>query len=400
MSHEAAVHPPHPQPPGGGADTSARPAGRAAPPDGTPAGAAPPDAGAAAPVASGPPPSERAVPRREHRYDIDLMRLICSCAVMLGHVGAVFIGAVERAESAGPAVYWVGHVADSANEFAVPMYFAMAGWAVLVGAPPRDSAQIWQRIVRNGVPLFLWTGAYLAWARLRSRTEGPVSSLALDAVFGSVRPAYHLWFMYAYIPIIAVLAVAVLVRAGQRPWGLAAALLAVACAPSALKTAGALTGWDTPDVGWGFGTYSLVYAVVGAMLFALPGLAPGRRWWLVPVLLAAFAGCLWYNTQVRYVIPNAHLFVAAMTGCVLLAVSRLRVPERLRPLVAKLAGAALGAYMVHVFFVEELVRPLVTPGLSAPAAALLLVLLLALTVVLSYAASLLWGRLRLRRWLG
>ncbi|WP_461030652.1 acyltransferase, partial [Streptomyces sparsus] len=362
---------------------------------------APADAGLAAPVASGPPPvTGPAAARREHRYDVDLMRLICSCAVMLGHVGAVFIGAVDRSESAGPGVYWVGHLADSANEFAVPMYFAMAGWAVLVGAPPRDGAQIWQRIVRNAVPLFLWTGAYLAWARLRSRTDGPVSELAVDALFGSVRPAYHLWFMYAYIPIIAVLALAVLVRAGQRPWGLAAALLGVACAPSALTTLGTLTGWETPDVGWGFGTYSLVYAVVGAMLFALPGLSAGRRRLLALPLLGAFAGCLWYNTQVQYVIPNAHLFVAAMTGCVLLAVSRVRVPPRARPAVSRLAGAALGAYMVHVFFVEELVRPLVPAGLSGPAAAQRLVVLLGLTVVLSYAASLLWGRLRLRRWLG
>jgi surface polysaccharide O-acyltransferase-like enzyme len=338
---------------------------------------------------------------REHRHDVDLMRLICSCAVMLGHVSATFVAAVGRQEANGPGAYWVGHLGDSANEFAVPMYFAMAGWAVLVGAPPRDSGQVWQRIARNGLPLFLWTGVYLCWAWLRGRNEDPLTGLAVDSLFGSVRPAYHLWFMYVYLPLIAVLAFAVLVRAGKRPWGLGAALLAVATVPTALTTVEGPTGWDAPGVGWGFGTYSVVYAVGGALLFALPGGVPyGRRRLLVPVLLAAFGGCVWYNTQVAYVIPNAHLFVATMTVCVLLLVSRVRIPQRAREPLTRLAGAALGAYMVHVFFVEELVRPLVSAQLGAVAAGLLLVGLWLATIALSYAASLLWGRLGLRRLLG
>ncbi|MBB1261148.1 acyltransferase [Streptomyces alkaliterrae] len=339
--------------------------------------------------------------RREHRADVDLMRLVCSCAVMLGHVGATFVHAVDRQEANGSGAYWVGHLADSANEFAVPMYFALAGWAVLVGAPPKDGPTAWRRVTRNGLPLLVWTVLYLAWAWLRGRNEEPMTDLAVASAFGSVRPAYHLWFMYTYLPLIAVLAFALLVWAGRRPWGLGAALLAVAVAPSVVGTVGELTGWETPPVKWGFGTYSLVYAVVGALLFALPRGVPARyRWLLVPGFLATWAACLWYNTQVHYVIANAHLFVALMTGCVLLFVCRIRVPERWRPRLAKLAGAALGAYMVHVLVVEELVRPLVRPDLGAGAAGLLLVGSLAATVVLSYAASLLWGRLRLRRWLG
>ncbi|GAA3792622.1 acyltransferase [Streptomyces phyllanthi] len=338
---------------------------------------------------------------REHRHDIDLMRLICSCAVILGHVGGAFISAVDRREANGPGAYWVGHIADAANQFAVPMFFAMAGWAVLVGAPPRDGRQVRQRIIRNGLPLVVWTGCYLAWAWLRGRNEDPVTDLAVDSVFGSVQPAYHLWFMYAYIPIVMALSFALLVKAGQRPWGLGAALLAVATVPTVLTTAREVTGWEAPAVGWGFGTYSVVYALLGALLFALPTGVPRRhRWLLVPVILAAIAGCLWYDTQVKYVIPNAHLFVAVLSACVLLLVSRVRIPERLRPALTKLAGASLGAFMVHVVFVEELVRPLVSADLSGPVAAALLVGLVLGTIVLSYAASLLWGRLGLRRFLG
>jgi surface polysaccharide O-acyltransferase-like enzyme len=109
---------------------------------------------------------------------------------------------------------------------------------------------------------------------------------------------------------------------------------------------------------------------------------------------------LWYHTQIHYVAPNAHLFVGTMTICVLLLVSRVRVPERLRPPLRKLAGAALGAYMVHVLFLEEIAARAISADLSAPVAGLLLIGLLALVITLSYATSLLWGRLNLRRLLG
>jgi surface polysaccharide O-acyltransferase-like enzyme len=337
---------------------------------------------------------------REHRYDIDLMRLLCSGTVMLGHVGSQFIRSTGNDASHGAGTYWAGHVAEAINPFAVPMYFAIAGWAVLAGAPPRDSGRMWQRIVRNTVPLFAWTAVYLVWAWLRNRNDRPMTELAENSLFGSVEPAYHLWFMYNYIPIIVLLAFAMLIKDGKRPWGLGAALLGIAVLPSVLSTASELTGRDMPTVAWGVGTYSLVYAVGGAMLFALPADAVRWRRWPAVLLPVSMAGCLWYNTQVHYVIPNAHLFVAVMSVCVLLLISRIRIPERFRPRLKQLAGAALGAYMVHVLFVEELVHPLVSPDLSGPVAAVLLVGLVLAVMTLSFSASLLWGRLNLRRLLG
>ncbi|MGX1132701.1 surface polysaccharide O-acyltransferase-like enzyme [Streptomyces glaucescens] len=344
--------------------------------------------------------SEQSAQQREHRYDIDLMRLICSATIMLGHVGAQFILATKNDPAGGAGSYWAGHVAEAINPFAVPMYFAIAGWAVLVGAPPRDTGKMWKRIVRNTVPLFAWTAIYLVWAWLRNRNDEPMTELATDSLFASVQPAYHLWFMYTYIPIIILLAFAMLIKAGQRPWRLGAVLLGIAVLPSVMTTVSEVTGHEMPTVAWGFGTYSLVYAVGGALLFALPRVSVRWRRALMLLLPLTMAGSLWYNTQIHYVMPNAHLFVAAMSICVLLLISRIRVPEKRRPLLKKLAGAALGAYMVHVLFVEEIVRPLVSPDLSGPVAGLLLVGLVATVMALSFAASLLWGRLNLRRLLG
>ncbi|MFJ6655179.1 acyltransferase [Streptomyces sp. NPDC091377] len=345
-------------------------------------------------------PAAKAVPRREHRFDVDLMRLLCSATIMLGHVGAQFIQATGNDPDNGAGAYWAGHVAEAVNPFAVPMYFAIAGWAVLVGAPPRDGARMWQRVVRNTVPLFAWTAIYLVWAWLRDRNERPMTELAVDSLFGSVQPAYHLWFMYNYIPIIVLLAFAMLIKAGQRPWRLGAALLGIAVLPSVMTTITEVTDVRTPTVAWGFGTYSLVYAVGGALLFALPVGTARRRRLLLALLPLTVLGALWYNTQIHYVVPNAHLFVAAMAICVLLLISRVRIPERRRPLVQKLAGAALGAYLVHVLFVEEIVGRLVSPDLSGLQAGLLLVATVGAVMALSFATSLLWGRLKLRTWLG
>ncbi|MEV5316433.1 acyltransferase [Streptomyces sp. NPDC052687] len=344
--------------------------------------------------------SEQPAREREHRYDVDLMRLICSATIMLGHVGAQFILATRNDPANGAGSYWAGHVAEAVNPYAVPMYFAIAGWAVLVGAPPRDTGRMWKRIVRNTVPLFVWTAIYLVWAWLRDRNDEPMTELAADSLFGSVQPAYHLWFMYTYIPIIVLLAFAMLIRAGQRPWRLGAVLLGIAVLPSVMTTLSEVTGRELPSVAWGFGTYSLVYAVGGALLFSLPRLGARWRGLLLVLLPLTMAGSLWYNTQVHYVMPNAHLFVAVMSICVLLLVSRVRVPETWRPRLKRLAGAALGAYMVHVLFVEEIVRPLVSPDLSGPVAGLLLAGLVITVMILSFATSLLWGRLRLRRLLG
>ncbi len=337
---------------------------------------------------------------REHRYDVDLLRLVCSATIMVGHVGALFIHATGNDPANGAGSYWAGHVAEAVNPFAVPVYFAIAGWAVLVGAPPRDGAHMQRRIVRNLVPLFVWTGLYLVWAWLRDRNERPMTELAADSLFGSVRPAYHLWFMYDYIPVIALLAFAALLRAGRRPWALGAALLGVAVTPSVLTTAAEVTGREMPESSWGFGFYAIVYAVVGALLLSLPAGTVRPRWPLWVLLPLSMAGALWYNTQVHYVMPNAHLFVALMCVCVLLLIGRVRVPERWRPALRTLAGAALGAYMVHVLVVEEIAAPLVSPDLGGPAAALLLAGLLVAVTTLSFAASLLWGRLNLRRLLG
>ncbi|WP_329040160.1 acyltransferase [Streptomyces sp. NBC_00178] len=364
----------------------------------SPAGASPP--GAPAPAGS-PQPAAGSGPRREHRYDIDLVRLLCSVGVILCHTGSAFVNTAGREASNGPGTYWAGLVADSAGRFAVPLFFAIAGWVVLVGAPVRDGRQLWQRIVRIVVPLGVWTALYLAWGRLRGTNDAPVGELALDSLLASVRPAYHLWYLYAYIPVIMLLAFAALVKSGKRPWGLGAALLVLGAAPTLAGDLSRIPGLDVPRFGWGFGPYQLIYAVLGALLLSLPAGTFGRRglWWLLPAG-GALAAIVAYQHGVHYAIPYASVLVAVFSAGVLLSLHRVRVPERLRPALTRLAGASFGAYMIHVLVLGVLTDLLVGSDLSLPVAAVLALAVTAATTALSFGAALLWTRLGLTRLLG
>ncbi|MFF0724661.1 acyltransferase [Streptomyces sp. NPDC004134] len=356
---------------------------------------------AAAPDPAAPEAAPSPARRPGHRYDVDLIRLLCACGVILGHTGSEFIDAVGRQEANGAAVYWAGMIADAISRFAVPMYFAIAGWAVLVGAPPRDGWRLAQRMVRIVVPMAVWTVIYLLWGRLQDTNEDPLRDLAVDAAFGTVRPAYHLWYLYAYVPVVLLLGFVVLLRAGRRPWWLGAVLLCFALGPGLLADAGRMADSGTPSFGWGFGVYSLVYAAGGALLFSLrPRSGRGIRALWLGAATAAMLGVLLYQTQVKYVIPNAHVLVAVFTGAVLLTLTRVRVPERWRSPLKHVAGAAFGAYLVHLMVIRTLAEPLVSADLGRAEAVSLTAGIWAASVVLSFGVALLWQRLGLRRLLG
>ncbi|WP_415948133.1 acyltransferase [Streptomyces sp. KLOTTS4A1] len=339
--------------------------------------------------------------KRVHRDDVDLLRLLGSAGVILSHVGAQYIAAVQKDPANGSGAYWAGMSVDSFGAYAVPVFFAIAGWAVLVGAPPKDSARMGRRLKKTLIPMFVWTALYILWARFRDTHEDPVAELAVGSLFGSVRPAYHLWFMYAYLPVIVLLAFVVLLRAGQRPWALGAVLAVVAAGPQLFADIGELGGVELPRFGWGFGVYSLVYAVLGALLIGLTSRGGRRaRFVWAGIALAAAGTVLWYQSQVHYAMPNASVVGGVFMAAVILAVSRLRLPERVRPVTKRLAGAGLGAYFCHVLVIDLVARPFVSADAS-PAAAWAQVLgLTALVICCSFAASLAWQRIGLQKYLG
>src|SRR5699024_6120138 len=90
---------------------------------------------------------------RPHRHDVDVMRVLAGPTVMVGHSRGVLIVRAEQRTDA----WWLAHLAGPVNPWAVSMFFMIAGWAVLAGAPPRTEAKMWDRIVRHLVPLACWS---------------------------------------------------------------------------------------------------------------------------------------------------------------------------------------------------------------------------------------------------
>ncbi|WP_448319180.1 acyltransferase family protein, partial [Streptomyces sp. CO7] len=184
------------------------------------------------------------------RDDVDLLRVVCTAAVVLCHTAAAFVDAGHRT---------AGVAADSLTRFAVPAFFAMAGWAALVASPVRGERQLLRRADRIVRPMVVWTGLYVAF---RGGAEDAVGALS-----GSVEPAFHLWYLYVYVPLMLVLGTAVLLgRRAATPWWTLALLGLCALGATLRGDLGRVTGLDLPGWAWGLSVYPLGYALGGAAL--------------------------------------------------------------------------------------------------------------------------------------
>ncbi|MEU6338656.1 acyltransferase [Streptomyces cellulosae] len=327
-------------------------------------------------------------PGRERRYDIDLLRVLCTAAVVLVHASAEFIDAGHRT---------TGILGDTAGRFAVPVFFAMAGWAALSGAPVGDETRLLSRLGRILRPMAVWTALYLLCAYLTGETG--VGAEAASALFGSVEAAFHLWYLYAYVPLLLLLGVLVLVvRRRALPLKALALLVALAVAPALAGDVREVTGWAPPDWGWSVPLSTVVYAVAGAALLAAPRLGPRALW--AAGAAVAFAALAVYQLTVRHPAAYGGVAVAAVTFAVLGTVAGVRVPERVRPLVARLSDASFGTYLVHLLWVRLLVGPVAGRLPDGPWAPAVLAVTAVAAAAASFAVSVLWGRPAWRKWLG
>ncbi|MEV6109873.1 acyltransferase [Streptomyces sp. NPDC051940] len=345
----------------------------------------------ATPTALPAPAAEPGAPPRVRRYDIDLLRVVCTAAVVLCHASAEFLHAGHRT---------AGIAGDSASRFAVPAFFAMAGWAALAGAPVADERQLLRRVGRVLRPMAVWTAVYLVWQYLSGPPlNGGLGKESVRALAGSVQPAFHLWYLYTYVPLVLLLGVAVLVVKGRAlpRWSLLA-VAGFAVAPALWGDARTLSGLNLPPWHWSVSRYSLGYAVAGAALLCARRLGPRPLWAAgVGVALLAVAG---YQFTVRNPAPYGSPAVAALTLAVVGALAGVRVPARLRAALVRLSDASFGTYLVHLLFVMLLVRPVAERAPGGPAAAVALGVTALAAIAASFAASALWGRLGLRGWLG
>lgn len=332
---------------------------------------------------------------RRHRADVDVLRLLACITVMLGHSGGTLIRRT-RDDAPDSAALTIGHLAEAINPWAVPMFFAIAGWAVLAGAPPRDQQSMIRRITRHLVPLLVWSVVFLVVYKLVAWDDTDFRGILATIPFESQQPSYHLWYLYVYIPLITVFGALMLFLRGQRPWFLMALALVFSGGGVALTFVQDQLDVEFASWAWGVGTYSVSYFVAGAILIHFAPTFRNTGWMragLTAVFLAAAVGVHLWETRVHYPIENANPLTPVLGGALIVLVCSFRVSDRVAQILKRIAAASFGAFLVHIMFVDLVFGRLFPLDIGLAAGIPLFVAGWIACIAVSFALSLTWGRI-------
>ena len=220
----------------------------------------------------------------------------------------------------------------------------------------------------------------------------------MQAVFGSVRPAFHLWYLYSYVPLLVLLGGVRLLIAGVPLRAAGAVLCVLAVLPTLAAPVAVLTGFDLPRAQWQPAFYQIVMAVGGAALLSRPPRLSSKV--LVPCTVLAFLTVLWWQHAVKCPSPYGTPAIVAYAALLVLLIMTVRIPERVRPLLRTLGDASFGVYLVHLLLLQAALTWVGSARLAGVAAAAALIGVSATVLIASFLLSLLWGRLGWRRFLG
>ncbi|WP_026119470.1 acyltransferase [Nocardiopsis ganjiahuensis] len=121
---------------------------------------------------------------------MDFARVAAMSAVVLVHVCSPFVSTTYT--DLGTQTWWVAHVVDAGTRWCVPVFIMISG-ALLLRPKDEDVAGFYRkRWARIGVPLVVWTAAYLLWQQWRDGIGFP-DALGQAA---SGTPSIHLYFLY------------------------------------------------------------------------------------------------------------------------------------------------------------------------------------------------------------
>ncbi|RKS06144.1 surface polysaccharide O-acyltransferase-like enzyme [Nocardiopsis sp. Huas11] len=121
---------------------------------------------------------------------IGFARVAAMAAVVIVHAFSPLVS-TAHADLGGPA-WWTAHVVDSALRWCVPVFVMISGGLLLRPREEDAGAFYRRRWAKIGVPLVVWSIAYLVWERWRDGLD-PAGAVA-QAASGS--PSIHLYFLY------------------------------------------------------------------------------------------------------------------------------------------------------------------------------------------------------------
>jgi surface polysaccharide O-acyltransferase-like enzyme len=345
------------------------------------------------------------LPSRD-RLDVELLRAVGALAVVGIHASDA---AVLGGAASGPGAYhWTGVAIGGASRFAVPLFFAIAGWVLLVKRPVETEAELWRRVVRVLLPLLSWSLIYVAWPLTPPLRLGA----AVGALLG-VPVIGHLWFLYAYVALLLVLGMTTLLvqqRWPSRLWLFLGVLAFAAAAPSVINLTNVSQG--LLHLRTGINTYRvylwvLFYAVAGAIvLSAQRGMrVEVARIWGGILFVAGTAGTIWWAVRDGYAAPFDFGSLVVVAEClgVMLLLRGVQLRGRSAEVTRALGRASFGIYLGHLVVLTGLQWLLERFGLygTPDARAVVLPLLIVATFAISAVLALGWSRSPLfRRWLG
>lgn len=121
---------------------------------------------------------------------LDILRAMACLAVVLVHVSSIFCQQDPYSEN-----FWVGHVLDSAGQFAVPVFIMISG-ALMLDEGYRFTREKWLgHIKKLAVFFFSWSALYCLYFRIVKKLAAgePLDPAKILSTF--LEGYYHLWFI-------------------------------------------------------------------------------------------------------------------------------------------------------------------------------------------------------------
>jgi surface polysaccharide O-acyltransferase-like enzyme len=273
---------------------------------------------------------------KDRHAGADVLRVIAFAGVVCIHAFGAF-----------PENDLMRHVLQDLSRFAVPCFFILAGYFSAREAPVR---KLWQRLAW---PLLFWLLFYNLRPGLFAGEPAEIS-LRILYIGWTGGSGYHLWYLTALL----VGGALVLTALSQLGWAVTLALTGVLYGIGmALGVYSANLLGTVPPEYWmrsGF-FFTPLFFLLGIFLKRFPATFTMRlRYWLgialVGLLLHMAEKCVLRGTRI---IENEYSF-GTVFWALGLSAAFLQMQQRSSPILAELAQASFGAYLIHVFILRRM----------------------------------------------
>ncbi len=337
------------------------------------------------------------------KANFDLLRIVCTIAVICIHVAGKYVDAIDSGDWLGAP--YTAHmlfncIFNVTARFAVPCFIMLSGAFTLSNEKNADFKFYYHKVFRHvGIPTLLFGFFYFAYNMIRQvafiLTGGAgwdsLSDILLDAIRGE--PFYHMWYLYMMITIY--LLVPIIIRLKQDIGEAAfrkASIVFFIAAMLCLWTSSHLFRWD---IGYAFcfmGYFIMGYVLrtstkseklPSALILIVAGL-----------LIFAVTGYLRYLLAVQNIaeseLPLSLLNQGAplpVMGTILLFAGFARLP--LKGNLTKLSSLTFEIYLFHAGFWDILSR-FITNKMNSR---LVIIVMVAAIFLLSLLAAVIWRKI-------